>query len=197
MKMKYKILTILILIPFLLVLAFEIYLSQNDCGFFISTEKDLINGTDPSRYEYWTCYASAGWADAEQKEFKLLNDKYGIPGNPQTHGFNNGEIAIWVKKIIPEFPQYEIWISIYKDISTKNIRIEAQLAWSDKEVVPYGIPEIKMNIPLSEFNNIMQSWLSHANINKLVNEAKKQNWKTVDWGKPYMPEPDIFVEYMH
>ena len=82
MKRRTKIISFISLGIFVLLLipAFNFILSYRECGYF-DVEKDLINGTNLNRYEYWTCYASAGWADKEQIEFKLLNDKYGNPGN--------------------------------------------------------------------------------------------------------------------
>lgn len=54
------------------------------------------------RYKLWHFAASSSWSDFEQREFKLLNDKYGKPGNPKTittkGSFFINELGVWVSR---------------------------------------------------------------------------------------------------
>ncbi len=167
------------------------------CGNY-DVEKDLINGSSIDRYEYWLCYASSGWADAEQKEFKLLNDKYGTPGNPCTHGFYKDEIAIFVKQDIPAHPKYYIGISLYKNVINQKLHMVAELRWKPKisDLPGYsGIPQVLMEIPIEEFDNILENWLYSKNIGNMIKAAEKSSWKPLKIGGPYEEQPAILVDY--
>ncbi len=195
MKRRTKIISFIGLVIFVLlsIPAFNFILFYRECGHF-DVEKDLINGTNPNRYEYWTCYANSGWADTEQIEFKLLYDKYGAFGKSGTHGFWNDEVAIWVSQDIPQFPNYFIRISLYKNVVTKKLRMMAALEWRD-EGVASGNPEVEMDIPMSEFDNILNNWLSTKNIKRLIRSAEGANWQPVKFEESNKLRPPIKVKY--
>jgi hypothetical protein len=168
--------------------------SNNECG-WVNVEKDLIYGSEPDRYNYWLCYASSGWADKEQFEFKVLNDKYGIPGNPNTHGYINNEIAIWVSQDIPSHPKYFLIISLYKNTKTKGLRMAASLEWKASDVA-CGNPRVEMDIPMKEFNSIVDKWLSSENIQLLIDAAEAANWRPIKADESFTEKPRIKVTYL-
>lgn len=132
------------------------------------------------KYSFWTNLAATGWADKEQLEFKLLNDKYGkYPGNPMTISLFKNEIGIWVSRVVENTPKFSVGLELYKNIKTNKLRMQAIILNSD-DLFDKGVPEISMEIPFTEFDKILHNWIDNVNLSNFIMAAKQEKWKSTN-----------------
>jgi hypothetical protein len=84
-------------------------------------DEDLKSPITGIKYSLWVQQASGGWADKEQSEFKLVNDRFGIPGNPALIPYDGNELGIWVKLPHVEEKKY-LALVVIKNVRTGEVR---------------------------------------------------------------------------
>ncbi len=134
--------------------------------------------------------AACGVADKEAVEFKMLNDRYGKPGNPCiTYGDNT--VGVWVLHPLTNSTRY-VQLVLEKDLIFSNIHFYAQYC---SKIPSYGLPDkgnpnITMTLPRSMLDDIVCSGVPIEIQRRFEKVAIDNNWQPVSTNV-YKPLPTV------
>jgi len=127
--------------------------------------------------KFFLKHASHGVADNEASEFKTLNDRFGMPGNPNATA-GPDHVGVWV--LYPINNQLLLELSVIKNAQSKALSFKARLCTKSELVIcDYGNRQITMDIPLSELQSIVSHGVSPNVVALFLNAAHDINWQPI------------------
>jgi len=128
-----------------------------------------------------------------QKEFKLFKKKFGNPGTEWIPSRDDPKIiGYW--KLLPRKSndKYILSLSLSYDVQEKKFTMAVKVSGTGGSSVMPGDPEIRMTIPMSEFESIMKNGLPEEKRLKLFSSAEKEGWT---YNKDYHSGRIIDIKY--
>ncbi|MBD3246120.1 MAG: hypothetical protein GF333_03825 [Candidatus Omnitrophica bacterium] len=147
----------------------------------------------------------------EQEEFKVFSEKYAsfsetfMEGNVkrtitssfgkviETEGHKIKYLALSAERPVKNRENATIVIYLKKNFPRKKVSMEAEIA---PRLSP-SLPVVLMEIPMTEFDEILENWLSQKNIDTLVMTYRKLIQESREKGKDFVNSKiPVYVEYV-
>ena len=149
------------------------------------------------RYRYFHFYVHKGLIFFLDEEFKDLFNRYAKNRNfASTKGVDG--LGIIVTYLDSENDGLSIQFRLVKNLKDDEFSFNAEIASPERSShYNVGNPHIFMKIPMESFENVVQNGLTERQINRLIDTARKSEWKPFERKESLeiRPKPSVIVDF--